>query len=186
MDGSCLVVLICLGRYYPLAPFGLFIQHWYLFGPPPKCGAPRSFDTAALPDRGFVEWGVPRLQRKSEPVFQGQLRVVHLLERCWWLPSSEWVPCNSLSGKRLYGLEVTVISHRQRQLMMPKNHQWATQSLHACNNTCTIKKKDLTESTGVVLAKYPLKVKLESFRHSRVSELGSIMRTFFLRVFVFL
>ena len=44
---------------------------------------------------------------------------------------------------------------------MPKNHQWATQSLHTRNNTCIIKKEDQIESTGVVLAKYPLKVKLE-------------------------
>ena len=40
-------------------------------------------------------------------------------------------------------------------MMMPKNHQLATQSLHARNNTCITKKKDLTENTGVVLAKYP-------------------------------
>ena len=44
-----------------------------------------------------------------------------------------------------------------------KNHQWATQSSHTQNNTCTIKREDLIESTGVVLAKYPLKVKLELF-----------------------
>ena len=40
-------------------------------------------------------------------------------------------------------------------MMMPKNHQLATQSLHARNNTCITKKKDLTENTGVVPAKYP-------------------------------
>ena len=39
---------------------------------------------------------------------------------------------------------------------------------------------------GVVLAKYPPKVKLESFHNSRVPELGLIMRTYFLRVFGFL
>ena len=32
--------------------------------------------------------------------------------------------------------------------------------------------EDLTESTGVVLAKYPPKVKLENFHNSRVPELG--------------
>ena len=48
-------------------------------------------------------------------------------------------------------------------MMMLKNHQWATQSLRAHNNTCTTKREDLTESTGVVPAKYPLKVKLELF-----------------------
>ena len=33
-------------------------------------------------------------------------------------------------------------------------------------------KEDLTESTCVVPAKYPLKVKLENFHNSRVLELG--------------
>ena len=33
-------------------------------------------------------------------------------------------------------------------------------------------KEDLAESTGVVPAKYPLKVKLENFHNSKVSELG--------------
>ena len=42
-----------------------------------------------------------------------------------------------------------------------KNHQWTTQSLHARNDTYTIKRENLTESTGLVPAKYPLKVKLE-------------------------
>ena len=46
-------------------------------------------------------------------------------------------------------------------VMMPKNHQWATQSLHVQNNTCTTKRDDLTESIGVMSAKYPSKVKLE-------------------------
>ena len=38
-------------------------------------------------------------------------------------------------------------------------------------------KEDLVESTGVVAAKYPLKVKLENFHNSRVPELGEIMYT---------
>jgi len=33
-------------------------------------------------------------------------------------------------------------------------------------------KEDPVESTGVVSAKYPLKVKLENFHNSRVLELG--------------
>ena len=70
--------------------------------------------------------------------------------------------------------------------MMLKNHQWATQFLYARNNTRTTKKEDLIENTGVVPAKYPPKVKLEFFRNSKVPELGSIMRTCFLRVFGFL
>ena len=39
MDGSCLIILVCLGRYYPPAPLDLFIQHRYLLGPPLECGA---------------------------------------------------------------------------------------------------------------------------------------------------
>ena len=34
MDGSCLVALVCLGRYYLPAPLSLFSQHWYLLGLP--------------------------------------------------------------------------------------------------------------------------------------------------------
>ena len=48
-------------------------------------------------------------------------------------------------------------------MMIEKNHQYATQSLHTCNGTCTTKRKDLTENTGVVPARYPLKVKLDLF-----------------------
>ena len=58
--------------------------------------------------------------------------------------------------------------------------------LYAHNNTCTTKRKDLIENTNVVLAKYPVKVKLEYFHNSKVPELGSIMRTCSLRVFGFL
>ena len=42
-----------------------------------------------------------------------------------------------------------------------KYHQWATWSSHARNDVCTAKREDLNESTGVVPAKYPPKVKLE-------------------------
>ena len=42
-----------------------------------------------------------------------------------------------------------------------KNHQWAIQSSHTRNNICTIKREYLIESTDVVPAKYPQKVKLE-------------------------
>ena len=38
-------------------------------------------------------------------------------------------------------------------------------------------KEDLVESTDVVSAKYPPKVKLENFHNSRVPQLGEIMRT---------
>jgi len=60
-------------------------------------------------------------------------------------------------------LLITLCSHRQHQLMMPKNHQWATQPLCAHDSTCTTKREDLTESTDVVPAKDSLKVKLENF-----------------------
>ena len=46
--------------------------------------------------------------------------------------------------------------------MMPKNHQYATQSSRAPNkNLHNTKAEDLKRSTGVVPAKYPPKVKLE-------------------------
>ena len=45
-------------------------------------------------------------------------------------------------------------------------------------------KEDLVESTGVVLAKYSPKVKLENFHNSKVLELGEIMRTLVCEGFV--
>ena len=52
-----------------------------------------------------------------------------------------------------------------------KNCQWATWSSRALDNLRNKNKKDLVESTGVVPAKYPPKVKLENFYNSRVLEL---------------
>ena len=46
--------------------------------------------------------------------------------------------------------------------MMLENQQWATRSTRARNDTDTTQKeRDLAESTGVVPAKYPPKVKLK-------------------------
>ena len=46
--------------------------------------------------------------------------------------------------------------------MMLENQQWATRQTRDHNDTCTTQKReDLTESTGVVPAEYPPKVKLE-------------------------
>ena len=47
-------------------------------------------------------------------------------------------------------------------------------------------KEDLVESTGVVLAKYPPKVKLENFHNSRVPELGKLCLPWFVRALKFL
>ena len=47
-------------------------------------------------------------------------------------------------------------------LMMLENQQWATRYTGDRDDTCTTqKRKDLTESTGVVLVEYPPNVKLE-------------------------
>ena len=47
-------------------------------------------------------------------------------------------------------------------------------------------KEDLVESIGVVLAKYPPKVKLENFHNSRVPELGKLYVPWFVRALGFL
>ena len=49
----------------------------------------------------------------------------------------------------------------------------------ACNNTCKMKRKDLIESTGMVSAKYPPKVKLELLTTLECQNWGGggIMRT---------
>ena len=45
--------------------------------------------------------------------------------------------------------------------------------LHAPDKTCATKKKlNLKETTGVILTKYPPKVKSENVHYSRVPELG--------------
>ena len=58
--------------------------------------------------------------------------------------------------------DTTLRSHRRRQLMMLRKSTMSymanMQSQRHLHNT---KKEDLTESTGVVSAEYPLKVKLE-------------------------
>ena len=92
------------------------------------------------------------------------VRVWTYLSRVVGCDSSPWtlfvVAIERVSTMQLYVWEVIVClifsSHK-------KNHQWATQSSYARNNTCTIKREDLTESADVVSAKYPPKVKLELF-----------------------
>ena len=65
------------------------------------------------------------------------------------------------------------------------SHTVPTRSIPDLSNT--EKKEDLTESTSVVLAKDPLKVKSEeSSNNVREYEFREIVRTFFLRVFGFL
>ena len=98
--------------------------------------------------------------------------------RVWTWPSravvcgsSPWtllmVAIERVSTMQVYVWEAIIwlifLPHRQCQLMSCKNHQWATQSKYVRNNTCIVKREDLTESTGVVSTKYPLKVKLELF-----------------------
>ena len=46
----------------------------------------------------------------------------------------------------------------------------------ARNNTCKMKRKDLIESTGMVSAKYPPKVKLELLTTLECQNWGGIMR----------
>ena len=48
------------------------------------------------------------------------------------------------------------------------------------------KQEDLVKSTSVVLAKYPLKVKLENFPNSRVPELRKLCVPWFVRALGFL
>ena len=47
-------------------------------------------------------------------------------------------------------------------------------------------KEDLVESTGVVPAKYPPKIKLENFHNSRVPELEKLCVPWFVRALRFL
>ena len=107
--------------------------------------------------------------------------------------SSPWtllmVAIERVSTMQLFVLEaiVRLISRKSPQTAptddAKKNHQWATQSLHACNYTCTTKREGLTKSTGVVLAKYHPKVKLELFTTLKCQRWGKLCVPWFVRVF---
>ena len=87
--------------------------------------------------------------------------------------SSPWtslmVAIERVSTMQLFVLEAIVrLINRKSPQTAPtddakKNHQWATQSSHTRSKTCATKREYLTESTGVVPAKYPPKVKLKIF-----------------------
>ena len=77
--------------------------------------------------------------------------VLHALTFNFWLNYSYWI------------ITYTNMHQKLIKLMMLKSHHWVTQSSHTRNDICTEKKGDLTESTGVVPAKYLSKVKLELF-----------------------
>ena len=131
---------------------------------------------------GVASWGIRRPLLGSALASLEQSVAACLLERCWWLPLIEWVPCNSFVREALaVAYDTTRVSHRRRQLMMPKkNHQWATRSSRALDkNLHNTKAEDLKRSTGVIPAKYPLTVKLEKslVHNSRVLERGKIMPT---------
>ena len=55
-------------------------------------------------------------------------------------------------------------------------------ALCARNNTCKTKRKDLTENTGVVSAKYPLKVKLELLTTLECQNWGELCVPWLVRV----
>ena len=118
---------------------------------------------SSKPDSAW--WGTRRPQSGPTLTSLEQSVAAHLPEHCWWLPLIEWVPCNSFVGGALavaYDTTRDCFPHRQRQLMMLENQQWATWQTHDHNNTYTTQKReDLTESTGVMPAEYPPKVKLE-------------------------
>ena len=63
--------------------------------------------------------------------------------------------------------------------MKSKNHQWATQPLHAQNNICATKKEDLIESTSMVSARYSSKVKLELLTTLECQNWGELCLPFF-------
>ena len=88
---------------------------------------------------------------------------------------------------KTYNGKTIFLSNYQIYMMMPKkspmSHTIPTRSIPNLPNI----KKDLTESTGVVPAKDPSKVKLEeSSNNVRDMSFREIVRTFFLRVFGFL
>ena len=89
-----------------------------------------------------------------------------------------------LFGKRSYGLQVA-FSYSRHQLMMPKNHQWATQSLYTRNNTYMTKRRP-NRKHRCGAGQIPSEGQVRTLHNSRVSKLREIMHSFFQRVFGFL
>ena len=101
-------------------------------------------------------------------------RVCTCLSRAVAHGSSPWtllvVTIDQVSTMQLFIREAFAMTYKSTTKSFPtddvnwwcrKSHQWATRYSHTRNSTCTIKREDLTESTGVVPAKYSPKVKLE-------------------------
>ena len=71
---------------------------------------------------------------------------VNVLKKKTTIQGQRKIPQESISYTRIYDDAVNI-----------------TSELHVRNDICTEKREDLTKSTGVVLAEYPPKVKLELF-----------------------
>ena len=82
-------------RYCPLVSQVPFIRSCPP-GFPPGRYVLRPSVAVAPPDHNSISWGaLPQLQG-SGPVFLVRwISTARFLERCWWWPSSVWVPCNS-------------------------------------------------------------------------------------------
>ena len=78
------------------------------------------------------------------------------------------------------------LSHKGWTLMMLKKSSVSHTVFARSNNTCITKREDLTENTGVVLAKYPPKVKLKLFSQLQSARESKLCVPWFTRVFGFL
>ena len=145
-------------------------QHWYLFDLPLGFPSPRSSIAAVPLGFGFVWWGVLMLLWGFGLVGGCHRASKYYATLC---PGSVCMAFKSLSFPQMALTDDA------------ENHQWVTRFSRARNNTCIINREDLTESTGVVSAKYPPKVKLE-FLTTLECQSGSIKHTYFLKVFGFL
>ena len=160
-SSAALVYSVC---YCPLAFLVPLVQNCLPGFPLEHCVL-HLFNVVVPPDHDSVSWDVPLRPWGFGPVSPMRWIVVAcLLERCWWWPSSEWVPCNSCVR------EATSLAKQSRssQTMPTDDAVNLTSESHdpdARMNHWRKRKqeKDLTESTGVVPANYPPKVKLELF-----------------------
>ena len=183
MEGSYFTVLAYSGCCYLQALLDLSARHWYLLGPPlwlfgatffwRSCSSRSWFCLVRCSTTAARVWTY--LSRAVVGGSSSRMSLVVAIER--------------VSTMQLFVLEaiVRLISRKSPQTAptddAKKNHQWATQSLHACNYTCTTKREGLTKSTGVVLAKYHPKVKLELFTTLKCQRWGKLGVPWFVRVF---
>ena len=167
MEGSYFTVLAYSGCCYLQALLDLSARHWYLLGPPlwlfgatffwRSCSSRSWFCLVRCSTTAARVWTY--LSRAVVGGSSSRMSLVVAIERV-----STMQLFRPGSNNTAYELQrIVSFPIDDANWWSRKSHQWATWYSHTRNNTCIARKgKTLTDSTSVVPAKYPPKVKLES------------------------